>query len=78
MKRYYRSANDPKRFKPLVTLHNDAAVPYWVVTTTTIDGNQRVRVVDTFEEAIRMANKWADDYRAAWVERNMRFQEEAA
>jgi hypothetical protein len=34
--------------------------------------------VDTFEEAIRMANKWADDYRAAWVERNMRFQEEAA
>jgi predicted RNA-binding protein YlxR (DUF448 family) len=43
-----------------------------VVTTTTIDGNQRVRVVDTFEEAIRMANKWADDYRAAWVTQNMR------
>jgi hypothetical protein len=72
MKRYYRSANDPKRFKPLVTVHTDASEPYWVVTTTTIDENRRVRVVDTFEEAIRMANKWADDYRAAWVTQNMR------
>lgn len=72
MKRYYRPANDPKRFKPLVTHHTDSPAPYWVVTTTTIDGNNRIRVVDTFEEAIRMANKWADDYRVAWVEANMR------
>ena len=78
MKRYYRSANDPKRFKPLVTLHNDAAVPYWVVTTTTIDENRKVRVVDTFEEALTKANQWADQYRTAWVERNMRSQDVAA
>jgi hypothetical protein len=72
MKYYFRYSNDSKRFKPFVTTHPSTTGPYWIVTTTAIDENRRIRVVDTFEEAIRMANKWADDYRAAWVTQNMR------
>lgn len=78
MRRYYRSANDPKRFKPLVTVHTDADYPYSVVSTTTIDGTRRVYVTESFTKAIAKANLWADEYRAAWVERNMRSQDVAA
>jgi hypothetical protein len=72
MKRYYRSANDPKRFKPLVTSEPVREGKFWTVTTTTFDGKLLVRCFTDWADALGQANRWADDYRAAWVTANMR------
>jgi len=73
MKRYYRSANDPKRFKPLVTGHLHPSGPYWVVSTNTFGKDTPlIKVCGTFDSAITQANAWADEYRAAWVAANMK------
>ena len=72
MRRYFRYRNDPKRFKPLITVHDSSNGPYFVVSATAIDEKALIKTTYDFTEAIEQANAWADEYRAAWVAANMK------
>jgi hypothetical protein len=55
----------------MVVAHIGPNGSYWTITTTTINEVPRIRITYTFHTAVEQANRWADEYRAAWVARNM-------